>query len=68
MGDLHHRMPLILTPENYADWLDPDAATSQTDELLQMTPATELQAWKVSLEVNNPVNDRPEVTESLAAE
>lgn len=34
VGEVHPRMPVILGPENYADWLDPD--TSDTDKLSRL--------------------------------
>ena len=58
---IHHRMPVILAPENYAQWLDPN----QTDNahLLQLihahAPAT-IQRYAVSTKVSNARVDQPD--------
>jgi putative SOS response-associated peptidase YedK len=60
MAPIHDRMPVILDPDRYADWLEPDKTDS--DALLAMlVPYTEdsMEAWPVSRLVNNPANDSP---------
>lgn len=58
---IHNRMPVILTPDVYAQWLD---ASPQTPErllpLLKPFPAEEMSAYPVSTLVNKPEADRPE--------
>ena len=34
IGKVHHRMPVILNPENYSDWLNPKATLSELKSLL----------------------------------
>ena len=56
-AEVHDRMPVILEPENYDSWLDPE---SETDELLaRLTsyPAEKMQVNPVSTHVNRPAND-----------
>jgi putative SOS response-associated peptidase YedK len=66
--ELHDRMPVILAPEDYAVWLDPENAN--TDALRKMLRPAEPSAWmlrKVSRKVNSPKNDGPERIEPVAA-
>ena len=61
MSTIHNRMPVILKPENYDEWLD---ASPQTPEslahLIQPFPAKSMDAYPVSTLVNSPANDRAE--------
>ncbi len=57
---LHHRMAVILAPEDYDLWLDP--AIQEVDRLqplLRPYPAEVMTAYPVSTMVNNPANDTP---------
>jgi putative SOS response-associated peptidase YedK len=62
MAAIHNRMPVILPPSAYAQWLD---AAPQTPDrllpLLQPFPADEMTAHPVSTLVNSPANDRAEL-------
>ena len=65
---LHDRMPVILAPEDYAAWLDPQ--NKDTAGLLKMLRPAEPGPWavrQVSRKVNSPRNDSPEILESVAA-
>lgn len=61
VGEIHDRMPVILSPESYATWLD---TTIQDAEelmpLLEPYPSDQMQAYPVSTHVNRPANDDPE--------
>jgi len=62
----HHRMPVILNPEDYDTWLDPD----QTDPtpLARLLVPCAPEAWEafpVSKAVNSPANDAPACIEPL---
>jgi putative SOS response-associated peptidase YedK len=61
MTKIHNRMPVILQPSNYSEWLD---ATPRTPEslahLIQPFSAELMDAYPVSTMVNNPANDRAE--------
>jgi putative SOS response-associated peptidase YedK len=61
MAQLHNRMPVILSPSGYPQWLDPapQQATS-LQPLLTPFPDEEMVAHPVSTLVNSPANDRPE--------
>ena len=55
---IHQRMPVILDPQNYADWLGstkPDVST--LNAIFQPYPAESLEAYPVSPLVNYPRND-----------
>lgn len=61
VGGLHDRMPVILPPARFADWLahgplTPDAA----EALLVPHPADGMEAVPVTTRVNSPRNDDPE--------
>jgi putative SOS response-associated peptidase YedK len=60
IGQLHHRMPVILAPRDHEVWLD--VRIRDADRLLPLLapyPSHELAAYPVSLLVNNPANDSP---------
>lgn len=59
---LHERMPVILAPEQYARWLDPELRDpALLRELLVPYPAGLLVAYPVSKAVNRVSNDGPEL-------
>jgi putative SOS response-associated peptidase YedK len=67
MAELHNRMPVILTLDNYAKWLDPAPQKAETLQgLLLPFPADLLTAQPVSTLVNSPANDRPDLILPLA--
>ena len=63
MKPIHHRMPVILDPNDYARWLDPQA--SGVHELLRPYPADAMTAAPVSTRVNNPRNESPRCAQTL---
>jgi putative SOS response-associated peptidase YedK len=57
---IHHRMPVILKPEKYAQWLDPEL--SDLDELKDIISnwiVTKLVGEAVSRQVNSAQNNDP---------
>jgi putative SOS response-associated peptidase YedK len=59
---VHDRMPVILTPETGAVWIDPDVSDPEALQgLLRPFPAEETAFHEVSRLVNNPRNNRPEL-------
>lgn len=61
ISDLHDRMPVILSREAYAEWLEP--APLPPERLQSLTaphPADNMEAYPVSTHVNRPANDDPE--------
>ena len=57
---IHHRMTVIVEPENYALWLEPRELTA--DEWLPLVAGPKPEAldfYEVSTQVNSPANDNP---------
>lgn len=66
-ADIHHRMPVILFPDDYGRWLDP--RIQQADEvlpLLQAFPPQAMTVYPVSTLVNNARIDEPRCITPLA--
>jgi putative SOS response-associated peptidase YedK len=61
-------MPVVLKPEDYELWLDPEVQDVQRlQPLLRPYPSAEMMAYPVSLFVNRPQNDDPRCIEPLPA-
>jgi putative SOS response-associated peptidase YedK len=54
---LHERMPVILSPQDFRAWLDPQTPLSGLQELLHPCPAEAVGAYLVSPQVGNPRHD-----------
>jgi putative SOS response-associated peptidase YedK len=55
---VHDRMPVIVAPQDYTQWLDPDVRdTGKIKSCLRAWPAEEMEAYPVSTRVNRPVNN-----------
>ena len=67
MKEIHHRMPVILPPEDYDMWLDLDFEEKEAlTSLLKPYPADAMEAYPVSRRVNKPSNNEPSVVEPAA--
>lgn len=67
VGEVHHRMPVILPPETYDLWLDTDMRdTEPLLDLLRPYPDDVMDAYPVSRFVNSPSNDDKRCVESVA--
>ena len=67
VGDIHNRMPVILTPEDYSLWLDPDFKEREAlTSLLRPYPNDAMEAYPVSRRVNSPSNNAPDCIERVA--
>ena len=63
---IHNRMPVILPPEDYKQWLDTeDQHPDQLNKLLVPYPADEMIAFPVSKMVNSPEYDSPEIIKPI---
>jgi len=67
VGEVHHRMPAMLAPDQYGAWLDPEADVPTLQSLLRPYPAEEMESYPVSPEVNSAKNDHPGLIEPLKA-
>jgi putative SOS response-associated peptidase YedK len=64
---IHDRMPVILSPDDYGLWLDPDVeGAKRLQSLLRPYPADEMEAYPISTLVNNPRNDVEQCVERAA--
>ncbi len=67
LASVHGRMPVILNPENYDFWLDPDAQEKEPlISLLEPYPSEAMEAYPVSRFVNSPSNNDPSCVEPAA--
>ena len=58
MEPIHHRMPVILATTQYDEWLNTSLReTERLNPLLRPFPPEEMEAYPVSMLVNNPRND-----------
>lgn len=62
MAPIHDRMPVILRPEDYGEWLDTNPRTPDSlQHLIKAFSADRMEAYPVSALVNSPSNDRAEL-------
>jgi putative SOS response-associated peptidase YedK len=67
MVPIHNRMPVILAPTSYDQWLDPTFQQAEPlKALLRPYPSEELTAYPVSTLVNNPRHDAPQCLEPVS--
>ena len=58
IADLHNRMPVILDPATWDEWVAPSPlAPERLQELFLPHPAEGMEAYPVSTHVNKPMND-----------
>jgi len=63
---VHDRMPVVLEPDLWAAWLDPETAdTGELQAMLQPDETTELELYPVSRLVNDARNEGPELLRPL---
>ncbi|MGB3135248.1 MAG: SOS response-associated peptidase [Nodosilinea sp.] len=68
MEPIHNRMPVILSPKDYAAWLDPSYFQRQDlQAMLRPYNADAMDRYPVSTLVNKPQNDDPACMEPLRA-
>ena len=61
IANLHDRMPVILPPDHFSEWLEPAPLTSAgLQDLLVPHTADGMEAYPVSTYVNKPANDDSE--------
>lgn len=67
MAAIHDRMPVIIAPEDYTAWLDPQCAERDTiAHLLEPYPAESMRVTAVGTRVNNVKNDGPDLVEPVS--
>lgn len=67
LGEIHDRMPLLVGPDQWQDWLDPDVDdVPQLRSLLTPAVPGVLDAYPVSTEVNRADNNGPHLIEPIS--
>ena len=57
MAPIHNRMPVIIEPEDYSMWLQPEERPEDGLHLLRPYPSEKMSAYPVSTYVNSPRNE-----------
>ncbi len=60
---VHNRMPVIIEPENYGEWLSPDSPFERLATLLRPYPAARMTAYNVNPIVGSAKVDSPQCIE-----
>lgn len=64
MAKIHDRMPVIIRPENYATWLDPEFTdVNQLQIMARPYPERFMKIYPVSRRVNSPQHDSADLIE-----
>ena len=62
---IHDRMPVILAPEAFDFWLDPNVDAQMAASVIAPAPDAMLEAYEVSTAVNRVANDTPDLLRPL---
>jgi putative SOS response-associated peptidase YedK len=66
LGQIHDRMPMVIEPDRWADWLDPTASDpADLQALLAPAAASGLVSYPVSTAVNSVRNNGPELIKRI---
>jgi putative SOS response-associated peptidase YedK len=66
VGRIHDRMPMVIEPDRWADWLDPAATSAEAlHGLLAPASSAHLTSHAVSTEVNSVRNNGPGLIEPM---
>ncbi|QPJ66356.1 MAG: SOS response-associated peptidase [Candidatus Nitrohelix vancouverensis] len=57
---LHHRMPVVVRPENYDEWIDPDAQRPALSQIIDRSEDIRFTIQEISTRVNSAKNDDPD--------
>lgn len=60
IAQIHDRMPIVLKPEHYDAWVDPNTSATAVQEIISDALA-DFVAYPVNTKVNNARNDFPEL-------
>ena len=65
IAHIHDRMPVIVAPEAFDFWLDPNVDAQTAAAVIAPAPDAALEAYEVSSAVNRTANDSPSLLEPL---
>jgi putative SOS response-associated peptidase YedK len=66
LGEIHDRMPMVIPPESWADWLDPaNSDVADLRALLAPAMVSGLTSYPVSTQVNSVRNNGPQLLEQI---
>ncbi len=68
LAEIHDRMPAILDPDNYDEWLDNRTPASELKGMLLPFPAAAMNGYPVSSEVNSPKVDNETLVQPIQPE
>jgi putative SOS response-associated peptidase YedK len=69
VGRFHDRMPVIVEPEDYDRWLDPQLQDpGELADVFEPLDSDRMKAYSVSKKVNRPSHDAPDCIEPLAGQ
>ncbi|WP_338034973.1 SOS response-associated peptidase [Lamprobacter modestohalophilus] len=71
LAPIHDRMPVILAPEDYGNWLASGDGSASKGALLALLKPADTRCWEaypISRAVNSSANDSPELLEPLVTE
>ena len=63
----HHRMPVILPPDYYNEYLNTDLPLSDVTSLLQSSPGEQMNAYKISPAIKSTKNNAKEFIQPVSA-
>ncbi len=65
LESIHHRMPVILLPEQYDGWMDPETSSDPLKNILRPLGEGLLDHYEISKTVNSPKNDGEDCIQPL---
>jgi putative SOS response-associated peptidase YedK len=66
LAPIHERMPVVLPPDTWDEWLDPgNQDVTRLQKLLVPAPTKEFEAYEISTLVNNVRHEGPELIEPI---
>jgi putative SOS response-associated peptidase YedK len=65
---IHDRMPVIVPPDRYRQWLDPRTPGAAVKDLMQSYPSDQMDAWPIGARVNSTTEDDEGVLELATVE
>jgi putative SOS response-associated peptidase YedK len=61
VSKIHNRMPVILSEQDEADWLNPQLGMDDAKALIAPYATSDMEAYEVSARVNSPRNNTPDL-------